>query len=98
MRALIEVILLALQFYTWVIIGVAILSWLIAFNVINIHNDLVRMLWNGLNALTEPLLKPIRRFLPKMGGLDISPIILLFVIFFIERLIQYDIAPALLAR
>ncbi len=98
MRALIEVILLALQFYTWVIIGVAILSWLIAFNVINIHNDLVRMLWNGLNALTEPLLKPIRRFLPNMGGLDISPIILLFVIFFIERLIQYDIAPALLAR
>ncbi len=96
MRALIEVILLALQFYVWVIIGVAVLSWLIAFNVINIHNDLVRMLWNGLNALTEPVLRPIRRFLPNMGGLDISPIILFFIISFIERLIQYDIAPALL--
>ena len=96
MRALIEVILLALNFYTWVIIGVAVLSWLIAFNVINIQNDFVRMLWNGLNALTEPVLRPIRRFLPSMGGLDISPIILLFIIFFIERLIQYDIAPMLL--
>lgn len=98
MRALIEVILLALNFYTWVIIGVAILSWLIAFNVINIHNDFVRMLWNGLNALTEPVLRPLRRFLPNMGGLDISPIILLFIIFFIERIIAYDVAPALLAR
>ena len=98
MRALVEVILLALNFYTWVIIAVAILSWLIAFNVINMHNDLVRMLWNGLNALTEPVLRHLRRFLPNMGGLDISPIILLFIIFFIERLIQYDIAPALIGR
>lgn len=98
MRALIEVILLALNFYTWVIIAVAILSWLIAFNVINTNNDLVRMLWNGLNGLTEPVLRPIRRFLPNMGGLDISPIVLIFIIFFIERLIQYDIAPALLSR
>ena len=96
MRALIEVILLALQFYVWVIFGVAVLSWLIAFNVFNSHTDLVRMLWNGLNALTEPVLRPIRRFLPNMGGLDISPIILFFIISFIERLIQYDIAPALL--
>ena len=98
MRALVEVLLLALNFYTWVIIAVAILSWLIAFNVINMHNDLVRMLWNGLNALTEPVLRHLRRFLPNMGGLDISPIILLFIIFFIERLIQYDIAPALIGR
>ena len=96
MRALIEVILLALSFYKWVIIAVAIMSWLIAFNVINMHNDLVRSLWNGLNALTEPALRPLRRFLPNMGGLDISPIILLFIIFFIERLIQYDLAPLLL--
>ena len=96
MRALIEVILLALDFYTWVIIGVAVLSWLIAFNVVNIHNDLVRMLWNGLNALTEPALRPIRRFLPNLGGLDISPIVLLFIIFFIQRVIAYNVAPALI--
>ena len=96
MRALLDVILLALQFYTWVIIAVAILSWLIAFNVINIQNDLVRSIWNGLNALTEPCLRPIRRFMPNMGGLDISPIILLLIIFFIERVIAYNIYPLVL--
>ena len=95
MRALFEVILLALQLYTWVIIAVAILSWLIAFNVINIHNDFVRSIWNGLNALTEPLLRPIRRFLPYFGGLDISPIILLLIIYFISQLIREDIYPFL---
>ena len=96
MRALLDVILLALELYTWVIIAVAILSWLIAFNVINIHNDLVRSIWNGLNAATEPVLRPIRRMLPNMGGLDISPIILLLAIFFIQRLISYNIYPMVL--
>jgi YggT family protein len=93
MRALLDVILLVLQLYTWVIIAVAVLSWLIAFNVINIHNDLVRSIWRALNALTEPLLNPIRRFMPNMGGLDISPIILLLVIFFIERIVVYNLYP-----
>lgn len=96
MRAVLDVLLLILDLYTYVIIAVAILSWLIAFNVINIHNDLVRAIWNALNALTEPLLRPIRRMLPNLGGLDISPIILLLIIFFIERLIQYYVYPALI--
>ena len=65
----------------------AILSWLIAFNVVNMYNDLVRSIWTGLNALTEPALKPIRRFLPSMGGMDISPVILLLIIYFIRQLI-----------
>jgi YggT family protein len=96
MRALLDVILLALELYTWVIIAVAVLSWLLAFNVINYHNDLVRSIWNGINAITEPVLRPIRRMLPQMGGLDISPIILLLIIFFIQRVIQYYIYPAAL--
>ncbi len=96
MRALLDVILLALDLYTWVIIGVAVLSWLLAFNVINIHNDFVRSVWNGLNALTEPLLRPIRNRLPAMGGLDISPIVLLLVIYFLQRLIAYNIYPMVL--
>lgn len=87
MHALFSVILLALELYTYVIVGVAILSWLIAFNVVNMHNDLVRSIWTGLNALTEPALKPIRRFLPSMGGMDISPVILLLIIYFIRQLI-----------
>ena len=93
MRALLDVILYALDIYTWVIIAVAVLSWLIAFNVINIHNDLVRSVWNSLNALTEPLLRPIRSLLPIMGGLDISPIILLLVIYFLQHIIIYNLYP-----
>jgi YggT family protein len=87
MHALFSVILLALELYTYIIVGVAILSWLIAFNVVNMYNDLVRSIWTGLNALTEPALKPIRRFLPSMGGMDISPVILLLIIYFIRQLI-----------
>jgi YggT family protein len=60
----------------WLIIASVILSWLIAFNVINTYNPFVRTLWQGLSALTEPLLRPIRRMLPNMSGLDISPMIL----------------------
>ena len=93
MRALLDVVLLALDLYTYVIIGVAVLSWLLAFNVINIHNDFVRSVWNGLNALTEPLLRPIRRWLPAMGGLDISPIVLLLAIYFLQRLIADNLYP-----
>ena len=96
MRAILDVILLALKLYTWVIIAVAILSWLIAFNVINMHNDLVRSVWNTLNGLTEPVLRPIRRRLPNFSGLDIAPVILLLGIYFAQRVIQYYIYPAVL--
>jgi YggT family protein len=93
MRAVLDVILLVLQLYSYVIIIVAIMSWLIAFNVINIYNDLVRSIWNGLNAVTEPLLRPIRNMLPSLGGIDISPIILLLLIILIEDIIQRYIYP-----
>ena len=84
MRALYVVIHEALELYKWAIIIVALMSWLISFNVINIHNNMVRSIWNGLNALVEPALRRIRRFLPDMGGVDISPIILIFIIWFIQ--------------
>jgi YggT family protein len=93
MRALLDVILLVLHLYSYVIIIVAIMSWLIAFNVINIYNDLVRSIWNGLNAVTEPLLRPIRSVLPSLGGIDISPIILLLLIFLVEDIIQRYVYP-----
>ena len=96
MRALLDVVLLILNIYTWVIIAVAILSWLLAFNVINYSNQFVRTIWNALNAVTEPLLKPIRSFLPNLGGLDIAPVILLLAIFFLERVIIYYIYPRVL--
>ena len=77
MRAVLDIIMVALNLYTWIIIAGAILSWLIAFGVVNIRNDVVRAVWNLFHALTEPFLRPIRNFLPNTGGVDISPIILL---------------------
>jgi len=93
MRAILDVLMLILQLYTYVIIIVAILSWLIAFNVINVYNDFVRSIWNALNAVTEPLLKPIRNLLPAMGGLDISPVILLLLIFLVQDIIERYVYP-----
>jgi YggT family protein len=93
MRAVLDVILLILQIYTYIIIIMAILSWLIAFHVINIHNDFVRSVWNALNSITEPALRPIRQVLPNLGGIDISPVILLLLIFLIEDIITRYIYP-----
>ncbi|UDL96054.1 MULTISPECIES: YggT family protein [Lichenihabitans] len=93
MRALLDVVLLVLHLYSYVIIGVAILSWLLAFDVINFRNDLVRSIWNFLNALTEPLLRPIRNILPNLGGIDVSPIILLLLLFLVEDIIQRYVYP-----
>jgi len=93
MRALLDVLLLVLHLYSYVIIIVAIMSWLIAFNVINMYNDLVRSIWNALNALTEPVLRPIRSVLPDLGGIDISPVILLLLPFLVEDVIQRYIYP-----
>jgi len=93
MRALLDIIMVVLNLYTWVVIGGAILSWLIAFGVVNMRNDFVRAIWNLFLALTEPFLKPIRNFLPNMGGIDISPIILLLGVMFVQRIIIYYIYP-----
>ena len=94
MQALLDVILLILKMYTYVIIAVAIMSWLIAFNVINLYNNLVRSIWNGLNALTEPVLRPIRNMLPNFNGLDLSPLVLLLLIFLIQDIIIKYIYPS----
>lgn len=93
MRAILDIVMIVLDLYTWVVIGGAILSWLIAFNVVNIRNDVVRSVWNLFTALTEPFLRPIRNFLPAMGGLDISPIILLLGIMLVQRIIVYYVYP-----
>ena len=87
MRAVLDVVLLALQIYVWILIASAVLSWLIAFNVINTRNQFVAAVWRIVNQLTEPLLNPIRRVMPNFSGLDISPIILFLGIFFIQQLI-----------
>jgi YggT family protein len=93
MRALLDVILLALNIYTWIIIASAIFSWLYAFGVVNPRNQAVATVARVLYQLTEPALRPLRRFVPNLGGLDITPIILLLIIFLIERVILYYVYP-----
>ena len=93
MRALLNVVILALDLYKIVIIAAAVMSWLIAFNVVNIRNDFVRSVWSTLVALTEPALRPIRRFLPNTGGIDISPVVLFLAILLVEQIIVLYIYP-----
>ena len=93
MLALIQTIDLALGIYWWFIIASAVFSWLHAFNVVNPRNQFVATIGNFLYRVTEPALRPIRRFLPDLGGIDISPIVLLLIIFFIRQLLWTTIAP-----
>jgi YggT family protein len=93
MRALLDVILLVLQIYVWLLIAAAILSWLIAFGVVNTRNQAVAMLAEFLYRITEPALRPIRRILPNLGGIDISPVILILIIYFIQEVIARYIYP-----
>ena len=92
MLELLSFISYLLQLYVYVLIASAVLSWLIAFNVVNMQNQfvasLVRLLW----AITEPVLRPIRNFLPNLGGIDVSPIIVILIIFFIQSVILPNIA------
>ena len=93
MRAILNIVFLVLDLYKYVIIASAVMSWLIAFNVVNVRNDVVRSIWSGLQALTEPLLMRIRRFLPNTGGVDISPVILFLIILLVEQVIALYIYP-----
>lgn len=93
MLALFETIDLALRLYTYVLIASAIFSWLYAFNVINSSNRFVNSLGTFFYNVTEPVLRPIRRVLPDLGGIDISPIVVLLVIFFIRSLMWNSIYP-----
>ena len=93
MRALFLVIDLALQIYLWVVIAMAIFSWLVAFNVVNTRNHGVAVIGDFLFRATDPVLRPIRKRLPDLGGIDISPIILFLIIVFIRYVIALYILP-----
>jgi len=93
MRALFLVIDLALQIYIWIVIAMAIFSWLVAFNVVNTRNHGVAVIGDFLYCVTEPVLRPIRNMLPNLGGIDISPVILFLIIVFIRYVIALYILP-----
>ncbi|WP_428643273.1 YggT family protein [Roseibium sp.] len=93
MTALFNVILIALKLYTYVIIASAIFSWLYAFNIVNSNNQVINSIGRMLYNLTEPALRPIRRFMPDLGGIDISPVVLLLAIIFLQQIIVLNIMP-----
>jgi YggT family protein len=95
MIPLIQFIAMVIDLYIWVIIASAILSWLIAFGVVNTQNRFVYMVADGLYRLTEPALRPIRRYVPDLGGIDISPVILILLLIFLKNVVLFGwIAPA----
>lgn len=96
MRSLAILIDNIIDIYTWIVIASAIMSWLVAFGVVNVRNQFIRVVVDLLFRLTEPVLRPIRRILPNLGGVDISPVILLLGLFFVRSLLWEYVWPALI--
>ncbi|WP_298092124.1 YggT family protein [uncultured Sphingomonas sp.] len=89
---ILQILQILLNVAWWIIIVQAILSWLIAFNVINTSNDMVRTIWYALQRMTDPLYRPVRRILPDFGALDLSPMVVLLAIIILDRLVGTAIA------
>jgi YggT family protein len=96
MRSILYVILIVLDLYIWLLIAAAVLSWLVAFNVVNARNQFVAMVGDFLYRITEPLLRPIRNMLPSLGGIDVSPVVLILIIILIKDIIVRYIYPAII--
>jgi YggT family protein len=89
-----ELLVQVIELYKFVLIVAVIMSWLVAFNVINTHNRFVYTVNDFLYRFTEPALRPIRRFVPNLGGVDISPIVLILLLWFVQRMIEVNIIYA----
>ena len=85
---LIHVASFVLYLYGWVLIISVVVSWLVAFNILNTRQRAVYMIVDALNRVTEPALRPIRRFLPNLGGLDVSPVVLIIILFFVREVLD----------
>ena len=97
MARLIGFFVLVIDLYIWIVIASAILSWLVAFNVVNTNNRVVLVIGDTLYRLTEPTLRPIRSILPNLGGIDISPVILILLLLFIRDVVLLGwLAPAVI--
>ena len=88
MNSLLFLLSAVIELYIWVVLIQVILSWLVAFNVINMRNQFVYTMGNMFYRLTEPALQPIRRFIPNLGGIDISPVILILLLYFVRSLMH----------
>jgi YggT family protein len=87
MQSLVLLVDTVISIYIWLLIASAILSWLVAFKVINTQNRFVYSVISFLYRITEPALRPFRRIIPNLGGIDISPVILILILFFVRNLI-----------
>ena len=96
MRSILYVILIVLDLYIWLLIAAAVLSWLVAFNVVNSRNQFVAMVGDFLFRITEPVLRPIRNMLPSLGGIDVSPVVLILTIILIKDIIVRYVYPAVI--
>lgn len=85
-----------IDIYTWIVIASAIMSWLVAFGVVNVRNQFIRMVVDFLYRVTEPALRPIRRIMPNLGGVDISPVILLLLLFLLRSLLAEYVFSSLM--
>ena len=94
MRSILNIIIIVLDVYIWLLIAAAVLSWLIAFNVVNTRNQFVHMIGDFLWRITEPVLRPIRSIMPSLGGLDLSPVVLILLIILIKDIIWRYIYPS----
>ncbi len=90
MYSLLSLVDMAIEFYIWAVILSAVLSWLVAFNVINTRNRFVYSVGTFLYRITEPALRPIRRFIPNLGGIDISPVVLILLLVFARSLLNNE--------
>lgn len=93
MRAVLDILLMVMDLYKWVLIIDAVLSMLVAFNVVNGRNQLVATIGRFTYAITEPVLRPIRKVVPRVNGVDLSAIILIILITFVQLLISYYVRP-----
>ncbi len=82
-----NLLLLALQLYSYVIIASVIISWLVAFEVINAKNEQAQNLLKAIDKITAPVYKPLRKFIPPLGGIDITPIVVIFAIYIVEQIV-----------
>jgi YggT family protein len=89
---ILQILAVLLDVVWWIIIVQAVLSWLIAFNVINTYNPTVRAIWQALQRMTDPLYRPIRRIMPDFGALDLSPMVVLIVIYILRYIVIPNVA------
>ena len=92
MTSLFQILMLLLDVAFFIVLAHIIMSWLINFGVLNMHQPIVGQIWNGLNRLLEPIYDPIRRMLPAMGGLDLAPLVVILGLYAVEIILRNNVA------